>query len=195
MTKLPLELPSHLRDKSAQITGAYAAVLDLEQTSGHEIDRRKLMYARILGYLILEGPSDQARATVAREVASCANNEHMLDLGKAYFDHYIRACTPTAPCSCFLSRNNAENLSKKKVRKKGGVTGTPASSFHPSRRPFETTEEMTVGMAVEAPQDHRSAKNSVSPISCCGVAAAFANQIDFPGFGSGRFSLRRLWIL
>ena len=117
------------------------------------------MYARILRYLILEGPSDQARATVAREVASCANSEDMLDLGKVYFDHYIRTCTP--PLVVFFFR--APHAEKPLKRSERGVvhTGTPASSFCPSRRPFETTEEMMMDMAVEAPQDHRSAKNSV----------------------------------
>ena len=51
------------------------------------------MYTRILGYLILEGPSDQAYETVSRGVASCVDNEEMLDLGKVCFDYYLRACT------------------------------------------------------------------------------------------------------
>ena len=51
------------------------------------------MYARILGYLILEGPPDQARETVAQEVASCVDNEEMLDLRKVYFDYCLCART------------------------------------------------------------------------------------------------------
>jgi len=46
-------------------------------------------------------------------------------------------------------------------------------------------------MVVEAPKDHRSAKNNVSVISS--GSRELANQLF--GFGSGWFSLRRLWIL
>jgi hypothetical protein len=149
----------------------------------------------MLGYLILEAPSGQARVTVAREVASCANSEDMLDLGKVYFNHYIHACMPPLVVFSFA---HTPRTSQKKVRNKGGPHWHAGILFFVlrSRRPFEfeTTEETMMGMAVEAPQDHRSAKNSVSPISCLWYRRHIRepDRNFFPGFGSGRFSLRRL---
>jgi hypothetical protein len=56
----------------------------------------------ILGYLILEVPSDLARVTVALEVNACSGNEEkMLDIGQLYFDHFIRTCK----LQCFASES------------------------------------------------------------------------------------------
>ncbi|KAF9230563.1 hypothetical protein BU15DRAFT_91086 [Melanogaster broomeanus] len=55
-------------------------------------DARELVHARILGYLIVHGPSDDARKTVAREVDSCDGDEIKLgDLGRLYY----KGRTPT----------------------------------------------------------------------------------------------------
>jgi hypothetical protein len=57
----------------------------------HFADVKKLIYARILGYLMLEEPSDEACVAIAREILSCTN-EHSLPInGKMYYDHYIHA--------------------------------------------------------------------------------------------------------
>ena len=92
MTQLPSELPVCLKDVSPTITGTYSILLELKRSISDEPDSQRLMYARILGYLILEGPSDQARVTVAQEVVSCLNDNDKLDLGKMYYDHYLCAC-------------------------------------------------------------------------------------------------------
>ena len=97
-TPLPA-LPPRLHN-SPSILDAYPQILNLERneqaaySSDPSADRSKrLIYARILGYLILEGPSDQARVTVALEVNACnGDEEKMLAIGHFYFDHYIRAC-------------------------------------------------------------------------------------------------------
>jgi hypothetical protein len=41
---------------------------------------------------MLEGPSDEARVAIAREVLSCAHEDVSATNGKMYYDHYIRAC-------------------------------------------------------------------------------------------------------
>ena len=141
--------------------------------------------ARILGDLILEGPSDQAGVTVAQEVVSCHSTEDMLNLGKMYYDHYLRACMLLP---LLVSYSDILLL----VRRNKGRT--PAASSHPSRRSFETTKELIRSMVVKAPQDHRSAKNNVSVISSGWAhTRKLANQSS--GLGSGWFSLRRLWNL
>ena len=93
------ELPPRLHN-SATIFGAYPQILKLERNEqaaysrDPSADRKKgLIYARILGYLILEGPSDQARVTVALDVISSnGEEEKLLAIGQLYFDHFIRAC-------------------------------------------------------------------------------------------------------
>ena len=85
---------------SASIFGAYPQVLRLERNEQAAYSRdpsseqaERLMYVRILGYLMLEGPSDRARVTVALEVNACCGDEvKLLAIGQLYFDCYIRAC-------------------------------------------------------------------------------------------------------
>ena len=106
-TPLP-ELSPRLQN-SPSILGAYPQILNLERNEqaakirDPSADRKKrLMYARIVGYLILEGPSDQARVTVALEVNACnGDEEKMLGIGRLYFDHYIRACKLPNVCLIF----------------------------------------------------------------------------------------------
>ena len=93
------ELPPHFLN-SPSILGAYAQILNLEKSEqaaySHDPsanDGERLMYARILGYLILEGPSDQASTAVAHEVNACnGDEEEMLAIGQHYSDNYICAC-------------------------------------------------------------------------------------------------------
>ena len=85
---------------SASIFGAYPQVLRLERNEQAAYSRdpsseqaERLMYVRILGYLMLEGPSDHARVAVALEVNACCGDElKLLAIGQLYFDCYIRAC-------------------------------------------------------------------------------------------------------
>ncbi|KIK91133.1 hypothetical protein PAXRUDRAFT_798891, partial [Paxillus rubicundulus Ve08.2h10] len=80
-------------------------------------DPQRLIYARILGYLILAGPTDLAGVVAAKEVVSCEGDEEKLAAcGKLYFDHYIRA------------------FKKYKGR-------TPVPSSHPSRPSFNSLKE------------------------------------------------------
>ncbi len=51
-----------------------------------------LVYIRILGYLIHLVPGDRGLKTVVEEIGSCNGEPALLDLGKMYYDHYIRAC-------------------------------------------------------------------------------------------------------
>ena len=82
------------------ILGAYPQVFNLERNEQAAYNRdpssdqaKRLMYARILGYLMLEGPSNQARVTVALEVNACCGDEvKLLAIGQLYFDCYICAC-------------------------------------------------------------------------------------------------------
>jgi hypothetical protein len=95
--RLP-ELPPHYESPSIQ--NAYSRILNLhtrlvaasqpeDTTKG---DSKKLIYARILGSLILEGPTYISKESVAREVNSCHGDMDMLNLGEFYLLHFIRTC-------------------------------------------------------------------------------------------------------
>jgi len=54
----------------------------------------KLLYARCLGYLLRELPTD-GRNVVAHEILECVSQgSDMNELGKFYVDHLIRLCMP-----------------------------------------------------------------------------------------------------
>jgi hypothetical protein len=118
---------------------------------------KKLVHARILGYLIREGPSTKAKECVAQDVNSCSNDDEMDKVGKMYYDHYIRACeSPSFAVIAFF-------LSLLTVRKDKGAT--PAPSSHPSRPSFENKQDMIKAMLREPPRSHSDAKHNVRATS------------------------------
>jgi hypothetical protein len=97
MTPLPPEVSKRLRDTpEISITSAYDICLRLENTLQLAADKgedvgNKLIYIRILGYLMHHSPTDQGVASVIKEIVSAAHSSELLDVGKWYFDHFIRA--------------------------------------------------------------------------------------------------------
>jgi hypothetical protein len=155
MTALPVELPSRLSTSPA-ICGAYPIVCRFEKSAQTHPDSKRLIYARILGYLMLEGPSDEACVAIAREILSCADEDVLANNGKMYYDHYIRACKLLLlPVFCHSERHPT-------VKKTKGRTPTP--SYHASRPSFDTRKAMIMDMLLEAPQTHRDAKKNVSAL-------------------------------
>jgi hypothetical protein len=78
---LPSTLPESL-NASPQISSAYSRILLLEEAS--KTRTRKLIHARVLGYLIREGPSALAKEHVALQVNSCRNDDEMDKLGELF---------------------------------------------------------------------------------------------------------------
>jgi hypothetical protein len=161
-TPLP-QLPARLHNFPS-ILVAYPQILTLESNeqnahSRHATDRcRRLMYARILGYLILQGPSDAARVVVSLEVNACnGEEEKFLAIGRFYFDHYIRACEFTLCCPVFaiLQFKTSSTVRMNKC-------STPIPSSDVSRPSFDTRKAMIMDMVVEAPQSHQQVKANVS---------------------------------
>ncbi|KAH9175942.1 hypothetical protein EDB89DRAFT_1847074 [Lactarius sanguifluus] len=145
MSQLPDDLPARF-GHSEGIRKAYSTLLNIQgvisasdigttkaSRGSHE---RKLMHVRILGYLILEGPSLVASESVAEDVNSCEEYEDKIDkAGERYLFHYL----------CIF-------------KKSGGRT--PASSLS-AYDAFETKKEMTMEMLHQAdkpPQDQKEAK-------------------------------------
>ncbi|KIM38162.1 hypothetical protein M413DRAFT_420662 [Hebeloma cylindrosporum] len=97
MTSLPSEIPERL-GKTAEVFSAYDTCLTLEKKLQLAFDkgddvRDNLIYVRILGYLIHYVPTDQGLESIIEEVRSCADADDsaLFDVGKSYYDHFIRA--------------------------------------------------------------------------------------------------------
>jgi hypothetical protein len=139
MTELPAELPSGLNTSPA-IRGAYPIICRFEQSAQTHANSKRWMCTRILGYLILQGPSDEARVAVAREVFSCADEDALATNGKMYYDHYICAYKLLLFPVFFHSERHLT------VKKTKGRTPTP--SYHVSRPSFDTRKAMIMDMLV-----------------------------------------------
>lgn len=98
MAALPEQVPERLQNNS-HIVDAYKICLNLERSLQNDIDKEKslkversIIYYRILGYLIHFLPTPHGINDVCTSIVSCADDSALLDLGKMYFDGYIRAC-------------------------------------------------------------------------------------------------------
>jgi len=97
MTSLPLRVPKRLRD-IPDVVGVYNICLRLEKSLQLAVDKGddvgwKQIYIRILGYLIHYVPTEQGLKHIVKEISSCADDSALLDVGRVYYDDYIRACT------------------------------------------------------------------------------------------------------
>lgn len=98
MTSLPHEVP-RFRDNTYVI--AYNMCLRLEKSlqeaanDGQNVEK-ELIYIRVLGFLLHHVPTDFGLKTIVYEISSTAGDSILLlQVGKMYFDHYIKACTFT----------------------------------------------------------------------------------------------------
>jgi len=135
---LPSQLPPRLH--SPHVVSAYNICLKLERsfqeaTDGRQDVKKNIVYIRILGYLIHHVPTDRGLRTVVHEIVSCADDSALLEVGKMYYNHYIRA-----------------------FRANKGRTPIPTN--HASRLSFDTIADMINDTLVEAPQSHAYAKKN-----------------------------------
>jgi hypothetical protein len=128
---LPQDLPEifNASVKSLEIKLAYSKVLEIEQDANSEQD---LVRARVIGYLIREGPSMRASEYVAEEVISCENREQLYKIGEMFIHHFIRACEPQL-LRCFCHPDAPSTV--KRIRR---YVPTPScnsscSSFEPEK--------------------------------------------------------------
>jgi len=98
MTPLPPKLPGRLQDDAnVHAVSAYNICLRVESSLQQAINSGEnvgndVIYIRILGYLIHFVPTDLGLKVVVTEIFSAKSDRALLDVGKMYFDHYIRAC-------------------------------------------------------------------------------------------------------
>jgi len=154
MTSLPSEVPNRLRH-IAHVVSAYNICLMLEKSLQSALDRGEdigdnLIFVRIPGYLIHYVPTDRGLKNVVQEISSCIDDSALLNVGKMYYDHYIRAF-----------RAN-----------KGRI---PTPSNHASRPSFDTIADMVNDTLMEAPQSHADAKKNalIRDEYCCVVTKRY----------------------
>jgi len=179
MSKLPLltELPQRILD-DPYTKSVYTQCLGLEKVVQSRIDAkqdvgRSMIYCRILGYLLIHAPNDQARAKVRRDIVSATTDQAMLDLGAKIFRSfrkivYVHSCVHCSTSSSVPVRST-----------KGPV---PIPSRHPSRPSFDTLAGMIKEILQEAPQSHSVGKMQVN---------SYFSLVR----GFGRCDYSRLWFV
>jgi hypothetical protein len=135
---LPIEFSSRFdfsAEETVNITTAYdnARAAETYAFNLTPSDDNELVYARVVGYFLLEGPSDVAVSRMAEEVNSCQTHADILTIGQMYTHSLIRACE-----HCFILFIFAA-LIPSTVKRNKGRTPTPIS--HPSRPSFEKERE------------------------------------------------------
>jgi hypothetical protein len=93
MTALPRNRADLPWDYTAapSLTSAYDMCLDFENVA-KEKGNRRLIYARILGYLLLKLPKRASKARVSLEIRFCDSYDKLSNLGQMYYEHFLRAC-------------------------------------------------------------------------------------------------------
>ena len=91
-TILPLDNPTALALYNSVVLPAEKAANE-KATTDETTAPFRAMFSRVVGYLLLYPPSDQARAVVQGEIESCqgerAPNEAIYDLGEMYVMDFI----------------------------------------------------------------------------------------------------------
>jgi len=90
MIPLPPATQSNIVDLGPNVLSAYDVILDFERNAKTSKDA---LHARILGYLILHAPSNDARHEVIRVIDLCSQTHDTLSgLGQYFLDHFIHPC-------------------------------------------------------------------------------------------------------
>lgn len=166
MTSLPLEVPKRFRDIPDAVM-AYDICLGLEKflllavvNKGDDVGS-KLIYVRILGYLVHHFPTDQGLGNIVEEIISSVDDSALqVDVGKIYYDHYIGACTFLFP----KFQVNTQSaiylvLTRSPVRVNKGRIPTPSNNECPVL--FDTIAKMATHSLVDVLQSHTDAKMNV----------------------------------
>ncbi|KAJ4495235.1 hypothetical protein C8R41DRAFT_866572 [Lentinula lateritia] len=104
------------------------------ETAAQQYGDKKLMQARVLGYMLYYSPTDAARAAITRSILSCNDNDEQLsELAELYQKFFIR---------CF--------------RKYKGRT--PTSQSHPSRHSFDVMKNVIFSKLKQAPENYSEAR-------------------------------------
>ena len=89
MAPQPLPLNSHNPNTEALLYDAFNQCVLMEADASNNGNAHRQMFARCLGYLILQLPQE-AKGIVANEIVVCyADFDKIVDLAQIYIDHLI----------------------------------------------------------------------------------------------------------
>lgn len=98
MTALPPQLPERFQgDANVHAASAYKFCSRLQGSLQQAVDKGEnvgndIIYIRTLGYLLHFVPTDVGLKVVVAEIFAAMSDRALLNVGKMYFDHFIRAC-------------------------------------------------------------------------------------------------------
>ncbi|KAH7908369.1 hypothetical protein BJ138DRAFT_1128520 [Hygrophoropsis aurantiaca] len=113
MTALP-RVPQFPSPVSADWTAAYTRCLDSEASASGSSG----VQSWVLGYLLLQAPTQSGRNSLSREINSCLDHEKLHELCMLYINHFVRAFkagtkSPTASPSYHPSEEPTNHLNAK----------------------------------------------------------------------------------
>lgn len=89
-SNLPLASSPEAMQLGSSELSAYRVCLDFQE---NVTEPTRIIYARVLGYLILYAPNQSARAEITKVIHSCSHGfEALSELGQSFLDYYIRPC-------------------------------------------------------------------------------------------------------
>lgn len=137
-------------------------ILPAESAALLKTDEAPIVYARVLGYLLLYPPSDEARRCLTHELESCNSaddpSEAVFELGAVYVAYFIGIC------ELLSYYRRLENILSYFTSVKHTRGKSPAASFHPSRPSFDRVLDECIKDLQPAPRNHSNAKASVRTI-------------------------------
>lgn len=87
----PLPSNPYPQDLNSEAHAAYNECLKCQDEAGNGAEL--LIYARCLGFLIIEAPDDAARDYISHEIMRCeGNSDRMNALAQFYITHLFRLC-------------------------------------------------------------------------------------------------------
>jgi len=126
-----------------------------------------LICARILGYMILEAPTDEGRTELATEIVRCVGDEDLQKLAEIYKNHLLRVCKPLFR---WLSHPLTKDVSLSVLGNKGR---TPTPTRHPSAPSFDAQAASISTLLMRTPRSHEQAKELVRLYTLGGRVGSF----------------------
>lgn len=97
MPPQPLPPNPYNTGQQAVLHAAYKRCVILQNSHSEVVQCGRLsvlICARLLGYMILEAPTDEGRTEFVSEIVRCVNDVDLQKLAEVYKNHLLRLCKP-----------------------------------------------------------------------------------------------------
>lgn len=154
---MPKPLPENQYPPDSLHFHAYERCLELERSAEGPANKSALSSqtcGRILGHMMREAPTSVGCDNVQKEIESCATNDDLRALAQVYATNFFRICNITALRPRFPADGT---FADRKARGR-----TLKSSSHPSRPPFDDTQQVIMFLMKEASTSNGAVKQLVN---------------------------------